>query len=149
MEADRTEKFSPIARVMNRTMTAALQIPHFGYKDEVDMSALVKLRKQLKHQVGRHYIYSRCRWISVMLNSKQFESSVGLSYATLKNSRLLEIVQGLQTVRFGPVTRSKNWDLSKIWNQSQDRSAKLIPYLAISQYILIQYVSFCSFSRRV
>jgi len=50
IESDRTEKFSPIARVMNRTMTAALQIPHFGYKDEVDMSALVRLRKQLKHQ---------------------------------------------------------------------------------------------------
>ena len=53
IESDRTEKFSPIARVMNRTMTAALQIPHFGYKDEVDMSALVRLRKQLKHQVGQ------------------------------------------------------------------------------------------------
>ena len=52
IEADRTEKFPPIARVMNRTMTAALQIPHFGYKDEIDMSALVKLKKQLKHQVG-------------------------------------------------------------------------------------------------
>ena len=59
MEADRTEKFSPIARVMNRTMTAALQIPHFGYKDEVDMSALVRLRKQLKHQVGRTTVATR------------------------------------------------------------------------------------------
>lgn len=50
MESDRTEKFSPMARAMSKMMTAALQIPHFGYKDEVDMSALAKLRNQLKHQ---------------------------------------------------------------------------------------------------
>ena len=63
METDRTEKFAPIARVMNRTMTAALQIPHFGYKDEIDMSALVKLRKQLKHQVGHRSGFSPS-WIT-------------------------------------------------------------------------------------
>ena len=29
-------------------MSEALKIPHFGYKDEIDMSQLVKLRKDLK-----------------------------------------------------------------------------------------------------
>ena len=74
IELDRTEKFSPIARVMNRTMTAALQIPHFGYKDEVDMSALVRLRKQLKHQVGQ------------TINTKRDEKSL----ISQKRSGLLE-----------------------------------------------------------
>ena len=52
IQKDTTEKFRPITRVMAKTMTAALQIPHFGYKDEIDMGALVRLRKQLKHQEG-------------------------------------------------------------------------------------------------
>jgi pyruvate/2-oxoglutarate dehydrogenase complex dihydrolipoamide acyltransferase (E2) component len=53
MEKDVTEKMSPIVRVMSKTMTASLKIPHFGYKDEVDMGALVRLRKQLKHQENK------------------------------------------------------------------------------------------------
>ena len=33
---------------MTKSMVEALKIPHFGYKDEIDMSQLVKLRKDLK-----------------------------------------------------------------------------------------------------
>lgn len=34
--------------MMVKSMTAALQIPHFGYADEVQMDALYKLRQELK-----------------------------------------------------------------------------------------------------
>lgn len=33
---------------MAKSMSEALLIPHFGYYDEVDMSSLVQLRKELK-----------------------------------------------------------------------------------------------------
>lgn len=33
---------------MLKTMTAALQIPHFGFCDELDLSRLVALRPELK-----------------------------------------------------------------------------------------------------
>lgn len=35
-------------KAMVKTMTAALKTPHFGYCDEVDLSRLVALRKDLK-----------------------------------------------------------------------------------------------------
>ena len=45
---DKTEPAGPIVKAMTKTMSEALKIPHFGYKDEIDMSQLVKLRKNLK-----------------------------------------------------------------------------------------------------
>lgn len=33
---------------MAKSMAEALKIPHFGYNDEIDMSKLVQLRKELK-----------------------------------------------------------------------------------------------------
>ena len=39
---------SGIKKAMAKSMTEALKIPHFGYNDEIDMSNLVKLRKELK-----------------------------------------------------------------------------------------------------
>jgi len=45
---DKVEKSSVIVKAMTKAMAEALQIPHFGYKDEVDMTQLVKLRAELK-----------------------------------------------------------------------------------------------------
>jgi len=45
---DKTEPAGPMVKAMTKTMSEALKIPHFGYKDEIDMSQLVKLRKELK-----------------------------------------------------------------------------------------------------
>uniref|UniRef100_A0A8C7SGD9 Dihydrolipoamide acetyltransferase component of pyruvate dehydrogenase complex n=1 Tax=Oncorhynchus mykiss TaxID=8022 RepID=A0A8C7SGD9_ONCMY len=45
---DSTEHLKGFHKAMVKTMTAALKIPHFGYKDEVDLTRLVQLRKELK-----------------------------------------------------------------------------------------------------
>jgi len=45
---DKTEPASFMVKAMTKSMSEALKIPHFGYKDEVDMSQLVELRKNLK-----------------------------------------------------------------------------------------------------
>jgi len=45
---DRVEKTNVIVKAMTKTMVEALKIPHFGYKDEVDMTQLVKLRSELR-----------------------------------------------------------------------------------------------------
>jgi len=45
---DKTEPASFMVKAMTKSMSEALKIPHFGYNDEVDMSQLVELRKNLK-----------------------------------------------------------------------------------------------------
>ena len=45
---DRTEPIKGMTKAMVKTMNEALKIPHFGYNDEIDMTNLVELRKQLK-----------------------------------------------------------------------------------------------------
>ncbi|CAG5114171.1 Oidioi.mRNA.OKI2018_I69.chr2.g8238.t1.cds [Oikopleura dioica] len=44
----RTEPLGPIAKAMQKSMTEALKIPHFGYNEEYDVTNLVELRKILK-----------------------------------------------------------------------------------------------------
>ena len=53
MTEDRTEPIKGITRAMMKSMSEALKIPHFGYKDEIDMSQLVELREELKVMVQK------------------------------------------------------------------------------------------------
>lgn len=46
--ADRTEPIKGIRKAMLKTMNESLKIPHFAYKDDVDMSKLMEFRDQLK-----------------------------------------------------------------------------------------------------
>uniref|UniRef100_A0A8D0LB85 Dihydrolipoamide acetyltransferase component of pyruvate dehydrogenase complex n=1 Tax=Sphenodon punctatus TaxID=8508 RepID=A0A8D0LB85_SPHPU len=45
---DKTEALTGFHKVMVKTMTAALKIPHFGYCDEIDLTQLIQLREELK-----------------------------------------------------------------------------------------------------
>lgn len=46
--SDRIEKLKDVRKIMYKTMTLSLKIPHFTYSDEVDVTELVKVREQLK-----------------------------------------------------------------------------------------------------
>lgn len=46
--ADRVETLRGVRKIMFRTMTEALKIPHFAYSDEIDMTRLVAAREDLK-----------------------------------------------------------------------------------------------------
>lgn len=45
---NRTEKLKDIRKIMFKTMTQSLRIPHFTYSDEVDITNLVRIRNSLK-----------------------------------------------------------------------------------------------------
>lgn len=47
---DYTEPIKGIRKAMVKTMTAAQAIPPFGYYDEIDMTALVHFREEIKDQ---------------------------------------------------------------------------------------------------
>ena len=48
IEKDKTVRIIGLQKAMTKTMSAALLIPHFGYCDEIDITMLVNLRKDLK-----------------------------------------------------------------------------------------------------
>ena len=51
----KTMKLSAIQKAMVKSMNAANQIPHFGYSEEYDLTALVETRKLLKDSVKKQY----------------------------------------------------------------------------------------------
>ncbi|XP_010778395.1 lipoamide acyltransferase component of branched-chain alpha-keto acid dehydrogenase complex, mitochondrial, partial [Notothenia coriiceps] len=76
-------------RAMVRTMTAALRIPHFGYSDEVELSRLAALRKELK---------SLCESRGVRLSFMPFfikAASLGLLHFPVLNASLDEGCQNI------------------------------------------------------
>ena len=52
---DRVEPLKGMVKVMAKSMSEALKIPHFGYDDEIDMTNLVRARKVS----SRHFILYR------------------------------------------------------------------------------------------
>lgn len=45
---DRVEKLKDVRKIMFKTMTQSLKIPHFVYSDEIDVTELIKLRDEFK-----------------------------------------------------------------------------------------------------
>ncbi|KAG2531278.1 hypothetical protein JM18_001686 [Phytophthora kernoviae] len=48
LQQDTVVPLTPIQKMMVKSMNAALQVPHFGYADEIRMDALYNLRNELK-----------------------------------------------------------------------------------------------------
>eukprot|EP00095_Tigriopus_kingsejongensis_P004001 maker-scaffold1031_size68893-snap-gene-0.26 protein:Tk04001 transcript:maker-scaffold1031_size68893-snap-gene-0.26-mRNA-1 annotation:"hypothetical protein DAPPUDRAFT_192475" len=62
-----TKPMDVITKAMTRIMTKALEVPHFGYKDEIDMTSLVTLRKELK--AGNDPTYHRLSFMPFMIKA--------------------------------------------------------------------------------
>ena len=56
LEGDQFKPLSVIQKAMFRVMTESLSIPHFGYRDDCDVSQLSEMRRKLKNAktLGRH-----------------------------------------------------------------------------------------------
>ncbi|KAL1023194.1 hypothetical protein UPYG_G00037520 [Umbra pygmaea] len=86
---DSTEPLKGFHKAMVKTMTEALRIPHFGYKDEVDLTRLVQLRNELKD-------LSESR--GVKLSYMPFfikAASLGLLHFPILNASVDEAVQNI------------------------------------------------------
>lgn len=53
---DTVEKISGIRKMMTKSMTESLSIPHLGYNEEVEMNELTKIRKGLKEWSKQHNV---------------------------------------------------------------------------------------------
>ncbi|TRY94390.1 hypothetical protein DNTS_027936 [Danionella cerebrum] len=104
---DHTEPITGFQKAMVKTMSAALKIPHFGYKDEVDMSQLVRLRSELKSLVESRGVklsympfFIKAASLSLLhfpiLNSSLDENCTNITYKAAHNIGLaMDTSQGL------------------------------------------------------
>ncbi|KAL7867127.1 hypothetical protein AOLI_G00149410 [Acnodon oligacanthus] len=86
---DRTEPLKGFQKAMVKTMTAALKIPHFGYKDEVDLTQLVRLRSELKGEAESRGV--RLSYMPFFIKA----ASLGLLHFPILNASLDEACQNI------------------------------------------------------
>ena len=77
---DREEQVKGITKAMVKSMTESLKIPHFGYKDEIDMSSLVQMRAQIKDLAAQRGI--KLSYMPVILKA----CSLALSHYPILNA---------------------------------------------------------------
>lgn len=80
---DRTEPIKGVRKAMLKTMTEALKIPHFAYKDEVEMSKLMEFRDQLKQAAVERGV-GKITFMPFCIKA----ASIGLTKYPLLNSSL-------------------------------------------------------------
>ncbi|CAD5119217.1 DgyrCDS7849 [Dimorphilus gyrociliatus] len=54
LTADKKEPIKGMKKAMVKSMTNALKIPHFGYKDELELSRLIETRNELKSLASKY-----------------------------------------------------------------------------------------------
>ncbi|XP_053325581.1 lipoamide acyltransferase component of branched-chain alpha-keto acid dehydrogenase complex, mitochondrial [Spea bombifrons] len=86
---DVTEPLKGFHKAMVKTMSAALKIPHFGYCDEIDMTRLVELRKDLKHVAEARGV--RLSFMPFFLKA----ASLGLLHYPILNASVDEACQNI------------------------------------------------------
>ncbi|XP_033821235.1 lipoamide acyltransferase component of branched-chain alpha-keto acid dehydrogenase complex, mitochondrial [Periophthalmus magnuspinnatus] len=86
---DMTEPLKGFHKAMVKTMTAALKIPHFGYCDEVDLSRLVTLRKDLQALTASQGV--RLSYMPFFIKA----ASLGLLHFPILNASLDEACQNI------------------------------------------------------
>ena len=78
IEKDKTVRIIGLQKAMTKTMSAALLIPHFGYCDEIDITMLVNLRKDLKRVAAERGI--KFSYMPVFIKVKEGTVLFNISY---------------------------------------------------------------------
>ncbi|XP_045616582.2 lipoamide acyltransferase component of branched-chain alpha-keto acid dehydrogenase complex, mitochondrial isoform X1 [Procambarus clarkii] len=81
---DKEEPIKGFRKAMVKSMSNAMKIPHFGYCDEIDMTALVNMRKELKAMAEVHGV--RFSYVPVFIKAV----SLALSQFPVINSTVDE-----------------------------------------------------------
>ncbi|XP_069954889.1 lipoamide acyltransferase component of branched-chain alpha-keto acid dehydrogenase complex, mitochondrial isoform X2 [Cherax quadricarinatus] len=87
---DKDETITGFQKAMVRSMTHAMKIPHFGYCDEIDMTILVNMRKELKAMAQAHGV--RFSYMPVFIKA----ASIALSHFPVLNSSVDEKCENIK-----------------------------------------------------
>ncbi|XP_046548197.1 lipoamide acyltransferase component of branched-chain alpha-keto acid dehydrogenase complex, mitochondrial-like [Haliotis rubra] len=86
---DYTQPIKGMQKAMVKTMSMALKIPHFGYYDEIDVTTLVNLRKDLKKVAEKRGI--KFSYMPVFIKA----ASLALSQFPILNSSIDDKVENI------------------------------------------------------
>jgi len=84
LEESKTVPLTMMQKMMVKSMTAALCVPHFGYADEIEMDALDVLRKQLKPLADERGV--KITYLPLLIKA----ASLSLKYYPILNATLTE-----------------------------------------------------------